>query len=70
MVPLEDAVPSASGRGIFRQGNHAPRTDPTLRREFWDVVSDAVNELDERYRTVFILRDAISFSQDWRLPSM
>ncbi len=31
--------------------------DPTLRREFWDMVWQAADRLDDKYRAVFVLRD-------------
>ena len=38
--------------------------DPTLQQEFWDKVWGAVDGLDDKYRTAFILRDVEGLSTE------
>lgn len=57
VVSLDDAPPSLEGREIQATGRATRPTDTTLQDEFWNVVWEAVDELDEKYRAVFVMRD-------------
>ncbi len=41
-----------------------PPVDRTLRKEFWTIVWDAVDALDSKYRTVFVLREVDGLSTE------
>jgi RNA polymerase sigma-70 factor (ECF subfamily) len=65
VVSLDDAPPSLEGRRAADEISTPSRSaDETLRDEFWDVIWQAVDELDEKYRTAFILRDVEGLSTE------
>lgn len=58
-MSLDEARPADKSElqsPLAESWTHQP-ADPTLRREFWEVMWEAVDRLDGKYRSVFVLRD-------------
>lgn len=63
VVSMEDAPPIVEHRDLSGQPRRSA-ADPTLQQEFWQKVWDAVDDLDDKYRTAFILRDVEGLSTE------
>lgn len=63
VMSIDDAPPVVERCDLSGQPRR-PVTDPTLQKEFWEKVWNAVDALDEKYRTVFILRDVEGLSTE------
>ena len=63
VVSMEDAPPIVERRDLNGQPRRAA-ADPTLQQEFWQKVWNAVDDLDDKYRTAFILRDVEGLSTE------
>ncbi len=58
-MSLDEARPADKSelqRPLGESWAHQP-SDPILQREFWEVMWEAVDRLDGKYRSVFVLRD-------------
>jgi RNA polymerase sigma-70 factor, ECF subfamily len=63
VVSIQDAPPIVERRDLSGQPRKAA-ADPTLQQEFWEKVWGAVDCLDDKYRTAFILRDVEGLSTE------
>jgi RNA polymerase sigma-70 factor (ECF subfamily) len=63
IISMEDAPPIVERQDMTGQPRRSA-ADPMLRKEFWDKVWGAVDDLDDKYRTVFILRDVEGLSTE------
>jgi len=66
-VPLDDVLPAFEDNGHIAMdvADWSPQaSDPALQEETRRVIQAAVKRLDEKYQTVFILRDVEGFSTE------
>jgi len=66
-VPLDDVLPAFEENGHIAVdvADWSPQTnDPALQEETRSVIQAAVDRLDKKYQTVFILRDIEGFSTE------
>ena len=64
-VSLDEARPAVEDRDSSEaRTRHEQSMDPSLRQEVWHKVWNAVDDLDDKYRSVFILRDVEGLSTE------